>query len=75
MPIHPSFDIVQELVLFIQLVAHLYSQHALPAYTLSKRIELLILISQYLLVICVYLLIVQIRLVWRLWLISVPLLV
>ena len=75
MSIHAALDISQELVLFVQLVANRNPQHALPAYTLTERIELLVLLAQYVLVVFVYDLVRQLALVRTRRLVGVPFLI
>ena len=64
MSIHPLVHLVEHHSMIIQLTANLYRQIPLPAYTLTQAIQLLVLIPKYTLVIFVYLLVAQLRLIW-----------
>ena len=75
MSVHSALHIRQELILLVQLVTYRDTQYALPTYTLSERVELLILLAQHLLVVFVDELIRQLALVGARRLVGVPLLV
>ena len=75
MSIHPTLDIRQELILFVQLVADRDAQNALPAYTLAERIEVLVLLAQDVFVVFVYDLVRQLALIGTRRLVGVPFLI
>lgn len=62
-PVDVLVDLVEHLDVIVQLVSNLDAQLSLPADTVAQPIELLVLISEYVLVILVDLLVVQLALI------------
>ena len=65
MPVNVLIHIIKHCHVLIKLVSDLYAQVPLPADAFAQPVQLLVLVLQYLRMICMDLLVGQIRLVWR----------